>query len=261
MMRQKMSEMRQMCSPTPDTQPAVRGYAVTHPSGAVVLPTAPGWDQLLYASAGVMTVETDGGNWVIPPHRGLWAPDGTRYRILMHGRVSVRTLYLRRSLGAVGGELRAVNVSPLIRELVLHAVRTAPLYLDVAEHQRLVGVLVDQLGTLAQAPLQLPMPRDPRARALAAELMREPRATVRIDVLARDAGASRRTLERAFLVETGMTIGRWRQRLRLLDALRRLAEGQPVTAVAHAVGYSTPSAFGAMFRQELGDTPGRYFRT
>jgi len=59
MMRQKMSEMRQMCSPTPDTQPAVRGYAVTHPSGAVVLPTAPGWDQLLCASAGVMTVETD----------------------------------------------------------------------------------------------------------------------------------------------------------------------------------------------------------
>jgi len=30
---------------------AVRGYAVTHPSGTVVLPTEPGWDQLLYASA------------------------------------------------------------------------------------------------------------------------------------------------------------------------------------------------------------------
>ena len=91
--------------------------------------------------------------------------------------------------------------------------------------------------------------------------MADPRATVRIDVLARDVGASRRTLERVFLLETGMTIGRWRQRLRLLDALRRLAEGEPVTAVAHAVGYSTPSAFGAMFRHELGDTPGRYFRT
>ena len=154
-----------------------------------------------------------------------------------------------------------MNVSPLLRELVLHAVLTAPLYADVPEDRRLLGVLVDQLATLAQAPLQLPLPREPRARALAAELMGDPRATARIDVLARDVGASRRTLERVFLVETGMTIGRWRQRLRLLEALRRLAEGQPVTAVAHAIGYSTPSAFGAMFRQELDDTPGRYFRT
>jgi AraC-like DNA-binding protein len=258
-MRHKMSGMRQTRRPDP-AGPAARGYAVTHPSGTVVLPTEPGWDQLVYASAGVMTVETDSGNWVIPPHRALWAPDGTRYRILMHGRVSVRTLYLRSSLGAVPDELRAVNVSPLLRELVLHAVRTAPLHVDVAEDRRLIGVLLDQLATLSQAPLQLPLPRDPRSRALAARLMGDPRSTVRIEALARDVGASRRTLERLFLVETGMTIGRWRQRLRLLDALRRLAEGEPVTAVAHAVGYSTPSAFGAMFRQELGDTPGRYFR-
>ena len=152
MMRQKMSGMRQVRPPTDGNGPAVRGYAVTHPTGTVVLPTAPGWDQLLYASAGVMTVETDSGNWVIPPHRALWAPDGTRYRILMHGRVSVRTLYLRSWLDAVAGELRAVNVSPLLRELVLHAVRTAPLDLDVPEDDRLIGVLVDQLGTLAHAP-------------------------------------------------------------------------------------------------------------
>jgi hypothetical protein len=41
--------------------PAARGYAVTHPSGTVVLPTEPGWDQLVYASAGVMTVDTRAG--------------------------------------------------------------------------------------------------------------------------------------------------------------------------------------------------------
>ena len=51
-----------------------RGYAVTHPSATVVLPTAPGWDQLLYASSGVMTVEADGGTWVVPPT----APSGRR---------------------------------------------------------------------------------------------------------------------------------------------------------------------------------------
>ena len=237
-----------------------RGYAVTHPPATVVLPTAPGWDQLLYASSGVMTVETDGGTWVVPPHRALWAPDGTRYRIVMHGRVAVRTLYLRSALGALPKGLHAVNVPPLLRELILHAVVTSPLRADVAEHQRLVGVLIDQLRLLPQAPLQVPMPTDPRARALADRLAADPAGAADVGEAAAAVGASRRTLERLFRAETGLSIGRWRQRRRLVHALQLLAEGHSVTHVAHAVGYSTPSAFTVMFHAELGAAPSRYFR-
>jgi AraC-like DNA-binding protein len=255
MKRQNMSRMRQ-----PEDSLAVRGYAATHPSGVVALPTAVGWDQLLYASAGVMTVETDAGTWVIPPHRALWAPDGTPFRIVMTGRVSLRSLYLHSSLAALPGEWRAVNVPPLLRELILHAVRTAPLDLGVPTQERLVMVLMDQLSTLPQAPLQVPLPADPRARAMARQMLDRPDEDASVDDLARQCGGSRRTLERVFLAQTGLTIGQWRRRLRLVHALRLLAAGESVTAVAPAVGYSTPSAFGAMFREELGETPGRYFR-
>jgi AraC-like DNA-binding protein len=51
----------------------------------------------------------------------------------------------------------------------------------------------------------------------------------------------------------------WRQQVRLLGALERLAAGQAVTTVAWELGYESPSAFGAMFRRALGTTPGRYF--
>ncbi|MEE8274655.1 MAG: helix-turn-helix domain-containing protein, partial [Alphaproteobacteria bacterium] len=46
---------------------------------------------------------------------------------------------------------------------------------------------------------------------------------------------------------------------RLLAALTRLATGEPVTTVALDLGYDSPSAFIAMFRKALGETPGRYF--
>jgi AraC-like DNA-binding protein len=72
-------------------------------------------------------------------------------------------------------------------------------------------------------------------------------------------GAARRTIERRFRVETGMSVATWRRRLRLVEALRLLAAGEPVSRVAPAVGYSTPSAFGAMFVRHMGTTPGRYF--
>lgn len=242
-----------------DDEPAVRGYAATHPRGTVVLPTTGGWDHLVYASAGVMTVETDAGVWIVPPHRALFAPSDCRFRIVMHGRVSVRTLYFRSHLGVMSGAVRAVNVPPLVRELVLHAVRNAPLDVRVEEHARLVGVLVDQLRALVQAPLQLPQPRDSRAREIADLLRANVSRRDALNALARDVGASRRTIERVFRSETGMTFAQWRLRLRMAEALRMLAEGVPVTTVATAVGYATPSAFGVAFRRELGTSPSRYF--
>jgi AraC-like DNA-binding protein len=136
----------------------------------------------------------------------------------------------------------------------------SPLYADTPEHQRLVGVLVDQLRTLRQAPLQLPLPTDPRARTLADLLAADPAGRRDLTAAAAQAGASRRTLERLFRAETGLSIGRWRQRQRLIHALQLLAQGRSVTHVAHAVGYATPSAFTVMFHAELGTTPSRYFQ-
>ncbi len=234
-----------------------RGYAVTHPSGSVVLPTEPGWSQLLYAVSGVMRVETGTEVWVVPPHRALWLPDGAHARIVMHGRVAVRTLYLR-DPSVLPPSTVSVDVSPLLRELVLHAVRTGPLVRERGVDRRLVATIGDQLVAAPHTPLQLPVPADPRAAALARALESDPATTVALDRLAAAAGASRRTLERLFVADTGMTIGQWRQRLRLVRALEMLAAGDPVTTVAAAVGYATPSAFTAMFRAQLGSPPGRY---
>jgi AraC-like DNA-binding protein len=213
---------------------------------------------LVYASRGVMTVVTTVGTWVVPPHRAVWVPSGTEHRIELSGRASLRTLYLAAGLPGVPPACGAVNVPPLLRELILHIGLRAPLYRRRPEHDRLIGVLVDQVAMLPAAPLQLPLPRDERARALAGLLLGDPADPRPVDDLARGCGASRRTLERLFAAETGMSIGRWRTRARLVEAVRLLADGASATGAAAAVGYATPSAFGAAFRAELGTSPRRY---
>ena len=114
-------------------------------------------------------------------------------------------------------------------------------------------MILDLLAELPTAPLRLPLPVDPRARAVASALRVDPAAGLP------DALASRRTLERLFRAETGLSIGQYRERARLLAALPRLASGEPVARVAADVGYATPSAFGAMFKRVLGVSPTRYF--
>ncbi|WP_429817656.1 helix-turn-helix domain-containing protein [Ensifer sp. B1-9] len=55
-----------------------------------------------------------------------------------------------------------------------------------------------------------------------------------------------------------MSFLKWRQRLRLSRALAMLADGFPVQTVAHKLGYSTTSAFIAMFQSATGATPNAF---
>jgi AraC-like DNA-binding protein len=68
----------------------------------------------------------------------------------------------------------------------------------------------------------------------------------------------RRTFTRLFRQETGAGLAVWRQQVRLMAALSRLASGQPITTVAFDVGYESPSAFTAMFHRVFGMPPSAY---
>ncbi len=238
----------------------MRTFGLTFADLKVSPPSVDGWHQLVYAARGVLTVRTEHDAWVVPPHRAMWVPSGTDFSLETRGEVALRALYVDAALSReMPGGCCVVNVSPLLRALVLRAVKLGALRRDVPAHVRLAGVIVDELEVLPAVPLQLPMPRDARAARLATRLLANPGDDAALTRLVRSAGGSRRTLERLFALEVGMPLGRWRQRMRLLHALRCLAAGESVTAVAALVGYASASAFVAMFRRELGVTPSRYF--
>jgi AraC-like DNA-binding protein len=238
----------------------VRTYAVRYPSGYALPKHAHDWHQLICGSQGVMTVSTAFGAWVIPPNRAVWVPAGVEHSIELTGSVLMQSLYLSRDVRAeLPRACSAVNVSSLLRELILYISSSEILQRSEGVRTRLLAVLLDQLEVLPTIPLQLPLPRDKRALRIAEWLQANPQAPGLLKQFARRSGASVRTIERLFQAETGMTFGRWRQQLRLLHALRALAMNRPVTEVALEVGYESPSAFIAMFRSALGTTPTRYF--
>ena len=220
--------------------------------------------QLVYASDGVMTVTTADGAFVVPPYRAVWMPAGAEHRIDASGTVCMRTIYIDTDhAGAAGGRLPGamcvLHVTPLLRELILAAVDAPQVFQPDGPEARLMAVILDQIQVLPVAPLSLPTPKDARLRRIADALLADPADERGIDDWARLAGASVRTLARLFQTETGMSFGQWRQQLRLLRALERLAAGESVTGVALDLGYDSPSAFIAMFRRALGTTPRRYF--
>jgi AraC-like DNA-binding protein len=218
-------------------------------------------DQLVYASRGVMTVRTGTNTWVVPTYRAVWIPQMVPHTITMSGMVAMRTLYLKP--GLVRTLLRGccvLNVSPLLNELILHVCSRRALGTSVAWQRHLIDVLIDQLKSIQSLPLQLPNPLDSRALRVAEALLADPGNRQRLGQICTASGASGRTVERLFRDETGMTLGNWRQQLRMMHALRLLGEGAKVTHASLEAGYSSPSAFIAAFRRSLGTTPTLYLR-
>ncbi len=215
--------------------------------------------QLIYACRGVMTVRTSEGTWVVPPQRAVWIPAKTPHGITIHGAVSMRTLYFQSRLVRLSKTCCVIGVSTLLRELILQACAFPALRKGVKAEAHLIDVIVDQLKVVEIAPLQLIRPGDPRAARVAEILSNDPGDARPLETVCACAGASKRTIERLFQSQTNMSLGQWRQQLRLVHSLRLLAEGEKITRVAVEMGYSTPSAFIAMFRKALGTTPRRYF--
>jgi AraC-like DNA-binding protein/quercetin dioxygenase-like cupin family protein len=260
---QQMSQKRQsgIFDRSRDRTSEITTLTYDYPAGYIVPLHFHDRDQVVYASRGVMTIRTETGTWVVPPLRAVWIPAGISHSITMSGTVAMRTLYLKRRLAkSLPRDCCVVNVSPLLRELILHVCTLGSLRKRGRSGEHLIGVILDQLEVLEMIPLQLPHLSDSRARRVADVWIADPGDDRNLTEVCKKCGASKRTIERLFQQEVGMTFGKWKQQLRLMQAMRLLAEGAKVTHAALEAGYSTPSAFIAMFRKSLGTTPTTYFR-
>jgi AraC-like DNA-binding protein len=258
-----MSQKRQTAAydPLGDSQSQIITLTRNYAAGYVIPLHFHDRDQLVYASRGVMTVRTKDGSWVVPPDRAVWIPARISHTITMSGIVAMRTLYLRSRLAAeLPRECCVVNVPPLLKELILHACASTALRKSVKRQSHLIEMILDQLETIQMVPLQLLNPSDARGLRVAEALLADPGDRRPLAQICKTSGASKRTVERLFQEDVGMSFGKWRQQLRLMHAMRLLAEGAKVTYAAMEAGYSTPSAFICMFRRALGRTPKWYFK-
>ena len=213
-------------------------------------------NQLVYPLHGILEVATSGGVWMVPPHRAVWIPAEVAHAHRAHGPTEMRTLIFPAATNPLGLDHPAVlAVDPLLREVIAALTAEDP---PPRQRRNLEAVALDRLRTVDELPLGLPWPHDDRLATIARTLADNPADSRTLSALGREAGAAERTLSRLFRTETGMTFPQWRTQLRLQHALALLAIGEPVTTVAAACGFATPSAFIETFRKALGTTPGRY---
>lgn len=215
--------------------------------------------QLILALRGAVMCHVPGSIWIVPTGCAVWVPAGLRHRspASLHSRIGI--LFVKPDAACLPEHCCTLEITPLIREIVLRLVGTT-VGNDADDHVLLLmKVLLRELEGMPTGGLRLPVSSHPKMVAIQEALMAHPADRTTLAEWSGRTATSERTLARLVVRETGMTFGRWRQQLHLLVALSKLSDGVPVQQVSDALGYESATSFITMFRKALGTTPSRYF--
>ncbi|MBN3778218.1 AraC family transcriptional regulator [Burkholderia sp. Ac-20345] len=230
------------------------------PDGFVVAEHRHPRAQLVYTTTGIAEVIACQSLWMIPPHRALWIPPDLPHAMRAHGQLEMRTAYVdpQAYRSATPNQPSLVNVSPLLRELI---VRASSFPVEVSPDGRddlVIQLMLAEIEWSAEQPLRLPSGQDRRLARVCDAMLANPADQRTLTEWAHEVGASSRTLARLFAAETGLSFSQWRQQARISAARPLLASGRSVIAVAAELGYETTSAFSTVFRRFSGMTPSAY---
>ncbi|HEX2283918.1 MAG TPA: AraC family ligand binding domain-containing protein, partial [Mycobacterium sp.] len=152
--------------------------------------------QIEYAIGGVVEVETASAHYLLPPQQAAWIPAGLEHQATMNPDVrTVAVMFDRELVPDCGDRARILAVSPLIREMMIYALRWP---IDRPDGDEVSDGFFRTLAQLVsealdhEAPLSLPTSENPIVAAAMA-YTKENLASVTAEDVSRAVAVSERT--------------------------------------------------------------------
>ena len=214
--------------------------------------------QLILVHQGVVTCNVENGYWLVPPNSAMWIP--AEHIHSNHSSANAKVSYVfidRRRTDRLPITAQLLATPAWIQAIIQQLAHEPYPYEDNALTCAMQEVLILGLEQVKTLDLYAPLPTEPRLQQMAQSILQHPQQRVRLSTWAQRFACSERTLARHIQKQTGMNFRRWRQQLLVLLALQKLGEGHAVKRIASDLGYESPSALIALFKQIVGVTPGQ----
>ena len=219
------------------------------------------WGQLVFSISGAVRVTASHSTFIVPPSRAVWIPPGTVHAVSAIEHADLRTLYSLpgQLAGSAWATNRVLEVSPLLRELVVQLDSDPDARPDHAREGLITALIVDELQRARPLKLGVELPRDARLKKLCEAMLRQPGRHASLEAWSAEAALSARTVSRLFRDELGSSFAQWRSQVLLAHALSMAARRKPMSHIAAELGYASASAFTAMVTRTVGMPPSRFF--
>lgn len=217
--------------------------------------------QVTFVRDGMMSLVTDDQTLIVPARHAVWVPAHMSHQPLAQGHVCVMSAYAARECwGDLPGTCQVFQASDMLEPLIKRVIACQLTRDDGPIHDALLLLLHQEVIRSPKLATGTPMPSDPRLRRVCERVLRCPMMAQNKEEMARYGNMSSRTMTRLFRSEFNVTYSEWVQQALILSAIGLLVRGFPVSHVAYELGYTSPSAFTAMFKRRIGQSPSNFAR-
>ena len=182
----------------------------------------------------------------------IWIPPNAIHEVVTLERARLRALYVfaRGAAPFQDGECVVVDVSPLMRELII-----ALLHVDAMSLREslLSELILDELSNSATLPMRVALPKDKRLKVLCETLIADPASPLTLDDMGATSWCIGTHAGALFEQDLGLTFGQWRQQMRLAHAAPLIARGLPLSRVAPNWAMRTSRHFPRCSRKPSGN--------
>lgn len=221
--------------------------------------------QLVFVDEGFQYLHTEHSRFLLPQNHAAWIPSGLSHRTSSTvPTVSLRTLYFDTGqLPPFYECLHFFSVPDVLKKMILYTEKWSQKSAFILSEDYFLKAILFELPSFIEesVPLQIPIPQTPKLKSVVEFLNSQYHNDIKIADVATEFHLGLRTLERHFKKETGISIAKYLQLVRIVKAVELLNQAQyTVSEIAYLTGYKSIQSFSNSFYQLLGKRP-QFYRT
>ncbi|WP_223607924.1 AraC family transcriptional regulator [Chryseobacterium sp. OSA05B] len=204
--------------------------------------------QLTFVEEGYQYFHIDQKIYLVPQYHVIWVPSGKAHRITSEAKTVNLMVFLFKTVfkDDFYKDVHVFTVPPVLKEMLLYASKWNQLTEEDEEQDLFFRAILKSLPNFCKESsyLEIPVPSDVRLIPVCTYINSNFKYSLTADELAEKAQMSVRSLQRIFKSETGITLQKYHQLVRILKSIELIDTGQfTLSQIAYKVGYQSLSAF------------------
>jgi len=221
--------------------------------------------QLVYVESGFQYITVGENIYLVPQNHAAWIPPNAIHNTHTPSeRIKLMILFFDvDKTDDFYHSIHVFSVPPLLKEMISYAEKWSKKQEENTHETIFLHALLNELPQMVAQSLQLhiSLPKDPRLKKAIDFLHIHYTEELKMQDLSDLAAISLRSLERIFKKETGITLSKYQQMLRIIKSLELLSSKEwTVSEIAFKVGYKSLQAYTNSFQTVMQYRPTEFLK-
>ena len=210
--------------------------------------------QLSYTEEGYQYFNIKNKVYLVPQNHVIWIPSGVQHRISSNAETVNLVTALFKDIPD-NDFFNSVHVFPapnVLREMLMYASKWNKVLSENEEQKSFLQTILLALPGFCEENnyLEVPVPQEARLVSVCEHINMNYSFDLKTDELAELGNMSVRNLQRIFKSETGITLQKYIQLIRILKSIELInSRKYTLTEIAYKIGYKSLSAFTSSYKQ------------